>query len=257
MNENQKELQEPDNPAYRNLKSYAFWENELVFRETWLENEELCNGWMKLHNVWHKLSHCLKELPDSNSLESKVLFRRFHELFRSLKWHMTTVFSGVYQTALRELHFIFMDICRAWYLDKVFKDKTIEEKEDKINEKKIIRGKELILKLGFLKEERDTFLELYQDFCDNLRSSRRMLSAPLSKIRIGRFYDKDSFHLSRILYIRTCDAVFSLILKAFPEVRKQFFESEEVESILFEFTCSLTLGFVENDAGSANLNENE
>ncbi|TET07101.1 MAG: hypothetical protein E3J86_14105 [Candidatus Thorarchaeota archaeon] len=73
-------------------------------------------------------------------LEELDLVKRFLELLRSLRWHMTAVFSGAYESAIRDLRFVFEDMCQAVYLDQSFGHLEPEERYEKIRGEDRLRG---------------------------------------------------------------------------------------------------------------------
>ena len=193
-----------------------------------------------LTSLWHSLATS----EDKEYLLSQVTYHRFLELLRSLRWHMTAVFSGAYESAIRDLRFVFEDMCQAVYLDQSFGHLEPEERYKKIRGEDRRRGRTLIRLLKLPEEIQKEFLSLYGKLCDYVHPSYKLLMELFEDFKISFFYNEEWFLNAQSFHRRTCDAVLYLVLRAFPQIQSIFFDKPRVLQSLREMSCLLTLKLV-------------
>ena len=227
--------------SYESIRSYAFGFHERVLREKWSENKGFCRDWIDMQNNLTGLWHSLAMSVDKEDLLSQVTYHRFPELLRSLRWHMTAVFSGAYESAIRDLRFVFEDMCQAVYLDQSFGHLEPEERYEKIRGEDRLRGRKLICKLDLPQNVKDHFKKLYNELCDYVHPSFKLLMELFEDFKISFFYNEEWFLNAQSFHQRTCDAVLYLMLRTFPEAAPIFFSRLYVISSLRKMDCLLTL----------------
>ena len=227
--------------SYESIRSYVFGFHERVLEEAWSENKGFCQEWIDMQNNWTRLCHLLVS-EDQERLSCRITSQRFLELFRSFSWHMTAVFCGAYESAIRELRFILEDMCQAVYLDQFYKDLDLEERYEKA--KNHLRGTPLICKLELPSNIEKQLMELYRNLCDYVHPSYKLLMEFFEDTRVVFSYKKERFVSAQSLHRQTCDAIFYLVLRAFPEIGPTFFRKPDVVSSLGAMSCSLTLSLV-------------
>lgn len=230
--------------SYESIRSYVFGFHERVLEEGWSENKGFCQEWIDMQNNLTGLWHSLATAVDEEDLQSQVTYHRFLELLRSLMWHMTAVFSGAYESAIRDLRFVFEDMCQAVYLDQSFGHLEPEERYKKIRGEDRRRGRTLIRLLKLPEEIQKEFLNLYGKLCDYVHPSYKLLMELFEDFKIPFFYNEEWFLNAQSFHRRTCDAVFYLVLRAFPQIRSIFFDKPCVLQSLREMSCLLTLSLV-------------
>ncbi len=230
--------------SYESIRSYVFGFHEHVLKKAWSENKGFCRDWIDMQNNLTGLWHSLATSVDEEDLQSQVTYHRFRDLLRSLRWHMTAVFSGAYESAIRDLRFVFEDMCQAVYLDQSFGRLEPEERYEKTRGKDRLRGGKLISKLRLPQDIKDHFEKLYNELCDYVHPSFKLLKESFEDFKISFFYNEEWFLNAQSFHRRTCDAVFCLVLRAFPQIQSIFFDKPCVLQSLREMSCLLTLRLV-------------
>lgn len=179
--------------SYEPIRSYAFGFHERVLREKWSENKGFCRNWIDMQNNLTGLWHSLATSVDEEYLLSQVTYHRFLELLRSLRWHMTAVFSGAYESAIRDLRFVFEDMCQAVYLDQSFGHLEPEERYKKIRGEDRLRGRKLICKLDLPSNSEKQLVELYRNLCDYVHPSYKLLVELFEDFKISFSYNEEWF----------------------------------------------------------------
>jgi len=154
---------------------------------------------------------------------------------------MTAVFSGAYDSAVRELRFILEDMCQAFYLDDSFAHLDVDDRYKKIQGAARRRGRTLIRLLKLPEEIQKKFLSLYGKLCEYVHPSFSLLQESKIDPKVVFFYKKKWFLDTKTLHRQACDAVFYLMLRTFPEAAPVFFSRLYVVSSLREMDCLLTL----------------
>ncbi len=226
---------------YETLRSYSFDRHQRVFMETFSEHEDSCTDWSEIHNHWIDLYRSIAEVYESDYLSTQFLIHRYLELYRNLRWIATSVFSGAYDSAMRDLRFILEDICQAVFIDGNHQDLSIDEKYGKTDGQERLRGSRLISKLRLNDTHRDVIKGLYNELNDYVHPSQRLLMESISDPKVVFFYNRSWYEDVLSLHTRTGDAVFSLVLSQFLNASSIFLEKPHVESSLIEMSMDLTL----------------
>ncbi len=230
----------PDS-RYEILRSYVFDEHQEVLMKTFSELQDSCTDWNEIHNHWIDLNKAITEVYDLDYLSTQLLMDRYLELFRNLRWVTTSVFSGAYDSAMRDLRFILEDICQAVYIDRDFQYLSIKEKYRKTEGPERLRGSRLISKLRLNDTQLETIKGLYNELNDYIHPSHKFLMESLSDPRVVFFYSRLWYEDVHSLHTRVGDTVFCLVLSQFPKASSIFFDRPYVKSSLEEMSMDFTL----------------
>ncbi len=226
---------------YETLRSYSFDRHQDVLMETISEHSDTCTDLSEMHNHWIDLFKAITGVYKPNNLLNQLVIHRYLEIFRNLRWVATSVFSGAYDSAMRDLRFILEDICQAVYIDRDHQELSIEEKYRKLEGGKRLRGSQLISKLRLSDAYLETIKGLYNELNDYVHPSHKFLMESLSDPRVVFFYNREWYEDVLSLHTRTADAVFCLVLIQFPKAGPVFIDRPHVESSLEEMHMKLTL----------------
>lgn len=230
--------------SYETIRTYTYEQHERVLRETWSADKGFCKDWIDMHDHWINLCRSLLASEEEEYLSSQITFHRFVELLRNLRWHMTAVFSGAYESAIRDLRFILEDMCQAVYFDQSFGQLGIEQRYQKARGRARSRGARLVGKIGLAPSIERQFVELHNELCNYVHPSYRLLLESSEDLKVVLFYKEEWFRNAQVLHRQTCDAVFYLVLRTFPKACPVFFSKKLVVSSLKEMLCVLTLSLM-------------
>lgn len=193
--------------------------------------EEVCNetkekiteesiAWDEWYEIWDKMHWPLLGLPDFERNNSLV-FLRFLELQKQIKWFSACVFCGAYHSAIRELRYTLESMLQAYYLDT---EHPLAERFCKLEILKEIEkelyGTKLIFKLDL--PEKQELKEVYHILCKYVHSSFEEMKPLITQDKAILFkFDEDLFKKCLDLMDKVMDKVFYVVLKRFPILKNK------------------------------------
>ncbi|MHA2264197.1 MAG: hypothetical protein ACXAEN_17525, partial [Candidatus Thorarchaeota archaeon] len=225
----------------KKLNDVCFGVPTMVLETTSEMEKDTIPSWIELHNHWIDLYYSLTDIYKTEALASNIVFRQFFTLLRNLMWHTTAMMSGAYESAARELRYIFEDMCQAFYLEQKYPEQNPEEVYEIMKENRPPRGKILIGELNLHDD-------IKNDMCDTMDKLHGYVHPDYQRImenvrdpQVVLFYQSEWFSNVRELHAKTCDFVFHMILGTFPDARNHFMNKPHVISSLQEMNFEYTL----------------
>lgn len=165
-----------------------------------------------------------------------MLAQRFEEAPNSLQWAILDMTCGAYYNAAQMLRLIFESTLQAFCLQQTnpanYKEAVLEAK--RLDERHRSFGKGMIQRLWLPQKLRVDFEALYQELCALSHSSADFFEKRLKEeqLLLEFKYDAESFDRCARPVRQVMEAVFTVILKAFPKVRDYGELTDDAKSIL-------------------------
>ncbi len=201
--------------------------------------------WSEHYNSWIDIIQPLLKLA---SLSNSLVIIRFIEFNKILFWIQNCVYCGQYYSTLRELRFLLEFMIKAYYLDNLYPDKTIEFKIDKDKRKRLI-GRKLIGKLDFSQNIKNKLNDLY----DQLSAYTHPSKDELAQLMNGKVELHTTFSFNEIMFNKcveltkkVVDSTFFIVLHRFPKVIPTIRNNDLLIKSLQDSECDLTLNYINN-----------
>lgn len=202
--------------------------------------------WTEWHSNWIDLFKWLDELTVEQRYKSLFL-DRFLGLNKHLLWICKCVRSGAYQTAIRELRFIFESFIQAYYLDMKHPDSKIECKLEIIKEIDRLLGSKLINTTDLEKKKKLT--KLYSELSKFTHSSYEALIPHIKEGKVDPAYiftyDKELFDKCYIFTNKVMDATIFILMSFEKGMVRKIQEDELMMGFLKETNCELSLNLLD------------
>lgn len=204
--------------------------------------------WINHYNTWiDVIKAVLDVIPQEKQLDSMVVFRLL-ELHKTLLWLEICALYGAYHQLIRELRFVLDSFLQAYYLDKQYHDKTIQEKLEIVEKEELqLFGRNLIRKLGLAQQEE--LLTIYSVLSKYQHSSYEEMKPAIREgkidVRVVFTFDKEMFDKCKELTNAVIDSAFYLVLSSFQDAILKFKNTEMTVYWLKELDSKLTLKLME------------
>lgn len=212
-----------------------------VEKETAEKRQKDFHALVACMNDWIDVTLATSESYAKDELLTSLVYFRWLELNKNLFWIITSIISGSYHSACRDLRFWLEAGLQAWYLEN-FPELRFAPLGAKVKIIEIIKevagiGKptigDMVSKLPLLPKEQERIKELYHTLSGYVHSSTSDLERMQRDVaeRVIFAFSEELFDQTVTLLYKVIDVLFYMMLLRFPDIKGKKFALRLSEKI--------------------------
>ena len=181
----------------------------------------------------------------STDILNTALYSRYVELQAAMWWAANAIFSGVYDSAVRDMRYVLESMIEACYIDKSnigkpFSDRLVALRKNKLT------GRRLIRKCMLPEEIEKAAIELYGQLSGFVHPGDGALKPSGHFTDLSRFFRNNLYAECRVYYDCVQDLVLALLFNEYQAAGATFLQKgtveQKLESLKYRHTLSICGG---------------
>lgn len=184
-----------------------------------------------------------KEL--STDILNTAVYSRYVELQAAMWWAANGIFSGVYDSAVRDMRYVLESMIEACYIDKSYIGKPFNDRLVALRKNKLIGGG-LIRRCGLPEEIEKSAIELYGQLSGFVHPGEGALKPSGHFTDLSRFFRNNLYSECAVYYDRVQDLILALLFNEYQAAGAIFLRKgtveRKLESLKYRHTLSMCGG---------------